>query len=120
DKMDTIHEQLVTAIAQLATTPLPAKGEALPLRYVVPSDAPIELWDSGMPQSTMYRCGRLPRSTSIQRVHRCHKVSAFWFRAVLRHLLQHLWRRARNRSLQRRQVGGRNGISIGTRRQYDP
>jgi len=50
DKMDTIHEQLVTAIAQLATTPLPAKGEALPLRYVVPSDAPIELWDSGTPQ----------------------------------------------------------------------
>ena len=26
DKMDSIHEQLVTAIAQLATTPLPAKG----------------------------------------------------------------------------------------------
>jgi len=50
DKMDTIHEQLVTAIVQLATTPLPAKGEALPLRYVVPSDAPIELWDSGTPQ----------------------------------------------------------------------
>jgi len=50
DKMDTIHEQLVTAIAQLATTPLPAKGEALPLRYVVPSDAPLELWDSGTPQ----------------------------------------------------------------------
>jgi len=50
DKMDSIHEQLVTAIAQLATTPLPAKGEALPLRYVVPSDAPLILWDSGTPQ----------------------------------------------------------------------
>jgi hypothetical protein len=50
DKMDSIHEQLVTAIAQLATTPLPAKGEALPLRYVVPPDAPLELWDSGTPQ----------------------------------------------------------------------
>ena len=47
DKMDSIHEQLVTAIAQLATTPLPAKGEAMPLRYVVPPDAPLELWDSG-------------------------------------------------------------------------
>jgi hypothetical protein len=50
EKQDSIHEQLVTAIAQLATTPLPAKGEALPLRYVVPSDAPLELWDSGTQQ----------------------------------------------------------------------
>lgn len=49
DKMDSIHEQLVTAIAQLATTPLP-KGEAMPLRYIVPADAPLELWDSGAPQ----------------------------------------------------------------------
>ena len=51
EKQDSIHEQLVTAIAQLATTPLPPKGEALPLRYVVPPDAPLELWDSGTPQS---------------------------------------------------------------------
>ena len=51
DKMDSIHAQLVTAITQLAATPLPPKGEALPLRYVVPPDAPIELWDSGVPQS---------------------------------------------------------------------
>jgi len=50
DKMDSIHEQLVTAIAQLAMTPLPAKGEAVPLRYVVPPDAPLELWDSGTQQ----------------------------------------------------------------------
>jgi len=50
DKMDSVHEQLVTAIAQLATTPLPAKGESVPLRYVVPPDAPLELWDSGTPQ----------------------------------------------------------------------
>jgi LysM repeat protein len=48
DKQDSIHEQLVTAIVQLATTP--AKGEALPLRYVVPPDAPLELWDSGTQQ----------------------------------------------------------------------
>jgi hypothetical protein len=50
DKMDSIHEQLVMAIAQLATTTLPAKGEAVPLRYVVPPDASIELWDSGAQQ----------------------------------------------------------------------
>jgi len=50
DKMDSIHAQLVTAIAQLATMPLPAREEAMPLRYVVPSDAPLVLWDSGTPQ----------------------------------------------------------------------
>jgi len=50
EKQDSIHEQLVTAITQLATTPLPPKGEALALRYVVPPDAPIELWDSGTQQ----------------------------------------------------------------------
>ena len=76
-----IHEQLVTAIAQLAATPLPAKGEAMPLRYVVPPDAPLVLWDSGTPQSparatpcrrlaasTTYRCGLLPRSIRFQTV----------------------------------------------------
>jgi pimeloyl-ACP methyl ester carboxylesterase len=50
DKMDSIHEQLVTAIAQLATTPSKTKGDAVPLRYVVPPDAPLELWDSGTQQ----------------------------------------------------------------------
>jgi pimeloyl-ACP methyl ester carboxylesterase len=50
DKMDSIHEQLVTAIIQLATTPVQSPGETVPLRYVVPSDAPLELWDSGTPQ----------------------------------------------------------------------
>jgi hypothetical protein len=66
DKMDSIHEQLVTAIAQLATTPLPAKGDAVPLRYVVPSDAPLELWDSGTQQlarsgDTLQRLAELNR-----------------------------------------------------------
>jgi hypothetical protein len=50
DKMDSVHQQLVTAIAQLTTTALPATGESMPLRYVVPPDAPLELWDSGTPQ----------------------------------------------------------------------
>lgn len=50
DKMGSIHEQLVTAVAQLATTPLPAGEEAMPLRYVVPPGAPLVLWDSGTPQ----------------------------------------------------------------------
>src|SRR6266536_819266 len=50
DKMDSIHEQLVTAVMQLATAPVQAKGETVPLRYVVPPDAPLELWDSGTQQ----------------------------------------------------------------------
>jgi hypothetical protein len=51
DKMDTIHDQLVNSIVQLGTTPMQTKGETAPLRYVVPPDAPLELWDSGIPQS---------------------------------------------------------------------
>ena len=45
----TSTQQLVTKILQLATTPAKAAGEAVPLNYVVPPDAAIELWDSGMP-----------------------------------------------------------------------
>lgn len=46
EKLDVIHEQLVTKILQLATAK--AEGEPVPIRYVVPPLAPIELWDSGM------------------------------------------------------------------------
>jgi pimeloyl-ACP methyl ester carboxylesterase len=49
DKLDSIHEQLVAKIVQLATTPAKVDGEAVPLRYVVPPGAAIELWDSGVP-----------------------------------------------------------------------
>lgn len=49
DKMDSVHEQLVTKIVRLATTPAEAEGKAVPLRYVVPPNAAIELSDSGMP-----------------------------------------------------------------------
>ena len=48
EKMDVIQEQLVSKVVQLATMPAKAEGEALPLNYVVPPDAAIELWDSGM------------------------------------------------------------------------
>jgi LysM domain len=49
EKLATIHEQLLRKIVQLAVTPARAQGEAVPLHYVVPTDAAIELWDSGMP-----------------------------------------------------------------------
>jgi LysM domain len=49
EKMDQVHAQLVSKILQLAKTPSKAGEEAIPLRYVVPANAEIELWDSGMP-----------------------------------------------------------------------
>ena len=49
DKSDPIHDQLIAKIAQLATTPSKAEGETTPLRYVVPRNTPVELWDSGIP-----------------------------------------------------------------------
>jgi hypothetical protein len=49
DKMDSVHEQLVAKIRQLVTTPARAEGEAVPIRYIVPPNTAIELWDSGMP-----------------------------------------------------------------------
>ena len=47
DKMDLIHQQIVSKIVELGTTPAKAEGEAMPLRYVVPPNTAIELWDSG-------------------------------------------------------------------------
>ncbi len=49
EKMEKVHAQLVDKILQLAKTPAKTGDEAIPLRYVVPAGAEIELWDSGMP-----------------------------------------------------------------------
>jgi len=34
---------------QIATNSVKVEGETVPVRFVVPADAAIELWDSGMP-----------------------------------------------------------------------
>jgi thioesterase domain-containing protein len=47
EKMDAVHKQLLTKILQLTTSKV--QGEAVPIRYVVPPNVAIELWDSGMP-----------------------------------------------------------------------
>ena len=47
DKMDDVHQQLIAKIVQLATTPSKGDVEPVPLRYVVPPNTAIELWDSG-------------------------------------------------------------------------
>ncbi|HET9413089.1 MAG TPA: thioesterase domain-containing protein [Pseudolabrys sp.] len=49
DKMDIIHTQLLTKILQIPETPASLEGEGVPIRYVVPPDAAVDLWDSGMP-----------------------------------------------------------------------
>jgi hypothetical protein len=49
EKADRIQEQLVSKVAELASTPATAEGEAIPIRLEIPADAPIELWDSGEP-----------------------------------------------------------------------
>jgi pimeloyl-ACP methyl ester carboxylesterase len=49
DKMNDVHTQLVNMVLQLGRVPARAQGESLPLRYVVPPKAVVELWDSGTP-----------------------------------------------------------------------
>jgi hypothetical protein len=49
EKMDIIHAQLLTKILQIPETPAKLEGETVPIRYVVPPDATVELWDSGIP-----------------------------------------------------------------------
>jgi LysM domain-containing protein len=48
EKEDFIHDQLVSKVRDLAATPANGEGERVQLRYVVPADAALELWDSGM------------------------------------------------------------------------
>ena len=52
EKMNTIHMQLVAKLRDLAATPARAEREGVPLRYTVPRDVPVELWDSGVPVYT--------------------------------------------------------------------
>jgi predicted alpha/beta-hydrolase family hydrolase len=49
EKMDDVHAQLVTMIAQLAQTPATGVADPVPLRYLIPPKASLELWDSGIP-----------------------------------------------------------------------
>ena len=55
DKMDTIHQQLVAKIMQFAGAPSKADSTPIALRYVVPPDEEIELWDGGMAVSARSR-----------------------------------------------------------------
>jgi LysM repeat protein len=50
DKLDYVHAQLVSMITEIAKVPATAEPNPVPLRYVVPPDATVELWDSGTAQ----------------------------------------------------------------------
>jgi len=52
EKAESMHEQVVTKIEQLATTSAKTETETVPIKLVVPADATLELWDSGMPVFT--------------------------------------------------------------------
>jgi hypothetical protein len=47
DKMDLIHQQIISKIEQIAVTPAKTESEIVPLRFVVPPKEDLELWDSG-------------------------------------------------------------------------
>jgi LysM repeat protein len=49
DKEDVFHRQFLAKIGELTTAPANADGVPAPLNYVVPPDAEIELWDTGVP-----------------------------------------------------------------------
>ncbi|MDA9433306.1 LysM peptidoglycan-binding domain-containing protein [Bradyrhizobium sp. CCBAU 51627] len=48
EKSDDIHRQIVEMVTQLPRIPPQTQEDAVPLRYLVPADTLVELWDSGV------------------------------------------------------------------------
>ncbi len=48
EKSDDIHRQIIDMVTQLPRIPPQTQVDAVPLRYVVPANTPVELWDSGV------------------------------------------------------------------------
>lgn len=48
EKSDDIHRQIVEMVTQLPRIPPQTQADAVPLRYLVPGDTLVELWDSGV------------------------------------------------------------------------
>ena len=48
EKSDDIHRQIVDMVTQLPRIPPQTQVDAVPLRYLVPANSLVELWDSGM------------------------------------------------------------------------
>jgi hypothetical protein len=47
EKDGAIQDQVMNKILELAETPAKVEGQSVPIHYVIPADAAIELWDSG-------------------------------------------------------------------------
>jgi LysM repeat protein len=48
EKSDDIHRQILEMVTQLPRISTRTQADAVPLRYVVPADTLVELWDSGV------------------------------------------------------------------------
>ncbi|UCF52910.1 MAG: LysM peptidoglycan-binding domain-containing protein [Bradyrhizobium sp.] len=48
EKSDDIHRQIVEMVTQLPRIPAQTQADAVPLRYLVPANTLVELWDSGI------------------------------------------------------------------------
>lgn len=48
EKSDDIHRQIVDMVTQLPRIPPQTQADAVPLRYLVPANTLVELWDSGV------------------------------------------------------------------------
>jgi LysM repeat protein len=48
EKPDDIHRQIIDMVTQLPRIPPQTEVDAVPLRYLVPANTPVELWDSGV------------------------------------------------------------------------
>jgi hypothetical protein len=46
--MDVLHQQLAAKVLEVAAAGAKSEGDSLPVRFVVPAKADVELWDSGM------------------------------------------------------------------------
>jgi len=67
EKTETIHDQVLSKIELLAVTPAKGSGDPMPIRFVVPADADLELWDSGIAITT-YRGDTLETIAAQYRV----------------------------------------------------
>ncbi|KJC41593.1 LysM domain-containing protein [Bradyrhizobium sp. LTSP857] len=48
EKSDDIHRQIIEMVTQLPRIQAQTQADAVPLRYLVPGDTLVELWDSGV------------------------------------------------------------------------
>lgn len=67
EKASDIQAQLVDMVTQLPRVPEQTVGNSVPLRYLVPSDSKVELWDSGI-RLPMRKGETLERVSALYRV----------------------------------------------------